>query len=535
MKAFARMIKLSNIQGRADYITDEKRQENILAVSESVNWKPYQSYERENPKSNVRNNEGREIIIALPNEWVKDVDLSVKAQTIASVAIEKNTDMQWAVHWNKEHTNLHMHVVFSERKKTDGLKRYDRDVYLTEDGKVAQRKADRVRDKNGNIKPPIYQKGDFKGGFSAKDTRYKSKAWLHEMKANVRQVMERYGATIEQNDPLKQYHHGKGTEAPKIIEKNVIIKQANEQIKAYATDGRNPEKIIRMMKETLKTRNFSELATQVESIKSTLEQQRHSDRRAAVKLPVNFDPEKMGKEMGQLRGRYIREYQEIGSIREKHSDLARKISHTASKMDGISRDLSTIEGYEKKIDQLQEQRKSLSVFQGKQKKLIDQNIESVKQSLATHTAFFEREYQTTVGRVSEKLEEYEQNLSAIEATARKLPSAGELHDREKVLKGLEMQYKQLKVYADISPEHERRAIKCAEDKIVEQSKSEQGAMLRYRAMTKLIHITVEEYQQIRESMLPATRAMFDQRDGTKTAPSYTHAQELHDRSLGRSR
>lgn len=71
MKSFARVTKLSNIGGRADYITNEKKQEAILAKSEAVDWKPYRDFERANQRTATANNEGREMIIALPNEWAK--------------------------------------------------------------------------------------------------------------------------------------------------------------------------------------------------------------------------------------------------------------------------------------------------------------------------------------------------------------------------------------------------------------------------------------------------------------------------------
>ncbi|HBG7871612.1 TPA: hypothetical protein KRF18_003702, partial [Clostridioides difficile] len=51
MKSFARVTKLSNIGGRADYITNEKKQEAILAKSEAVDWKPYQNFERANQRT----------------------------------------------------------------------------------------------------------------------------------------------------------------------------------------------------------------------------------------------------------------------------------------------------------------------------------------------------------------------------------------------------------------------------------------------------------------------------------------------------
>ena len=49
------MSKLSNIVGRSDYISNPNRQENILAKSTFIDWKPYQEYERTHKKSSKAN------------------------------------------------------------------------------------------------------------------------------------------------------------------------------------------------------------------------------------------------------------------------------------------------------------------------------------------------------------------------------------------------------------------------------------------------------------------------------------------------
>ncbi|MDE5834593.1 MAG: MobA/MobL family protein, partial [Ruminococcus sp.] len=66
MQSFVRMSKLTDIVGRADYISNEKRQEHIIVERSYADWKPYQEYERSHQKTNKANNEGRELIIALP-------------------------------------------------------------------------------------------------------------------------------------------------------------------------------------------------------------------------------------------------------------------------------------------------------------------------------------------------------------------------------------------------------------------------------------------------------------------------------------
>lgn len=236
MQGFIRMTKLSNIVGRANYISSTDRQECIVAASEPVDWKPYQDFERQNRKTDQRNNEGREVIIALPNEWadLRPDELKQRAATVASTAVGKTTDLQWAVHWNKTRTNLHLHVIFSERKKTETVKRWDRDVYLTADGKVARRKADRACGSDGTVLPPVHRKGDLQAsGFTVKDTRYKDMQWWSTMKERVTATLSRLGATLDDRELIPQFHQGKGSEAPLIRAKNDVIKINNELWKRY--------------------------------------------------------------------------------------------------------------------------------------------------------------------------------------------------------------------------------------------------------------------------------------------------------------
>lgn len=234
MKGFARVTKLTNIGGRADYISNPIRQERIVAKSESVDWKPYQDYERSHQMTYKRNNEGREIIVMLPNEWhsLPEQELKARAQSLAEVAVGKKTDLQWAVHWNSKQTNLHMHIIFSERVKTEP-KRWDRDIYLTDDGKVAKRKADRAKNPDGSFKPPVHRKGDLQGGFSVKDTEYKKKSWSYAMKKALKMKFMEYGVQIEPKGLLNEYHEGKGKDSAVIREKNERIRETNRLAEIY--------------------------------------------------------------------------------------------------------------------------------------------------------------------------------------------------------------------------------------------------------------------------------------------------------------
>lgn len=249
MQNFVRMSKLSNIGGRASYITNSEKQEEIVCQSAPIDWKPYQDFEKANQKMEIRNNEGRELIIDIPNHWYTDLpksELSSRVQTIVEAAIGKSTDLQWAVHWNQNRTNLHVHVIFSERQKEKNPGVWDRTIYQSKGGGVARRKSDRATDKDGKY-IVLHQKGDLKGGFTAKNPEYKSKEWLAASKAKVKATMEQMGISFDRKKLLHEYHEGKGKDAPKIKAKNELIRANNDVIDRLRSKLAIPEGRLRSL------------------------------------------------------------------------------------------------------------------------------------------------------------------------------------------------------------------------------------------------------------------------------------------------
>ena len=250
MKSFARATKLSSVGGRAEYMTNPGKQEEIVVQSKAVDWKPYAEFEATQHKTNVKQNEGREVIFALPNEMydLPKPELAEKVDRLAKM-VAGDHDYQWAVHWNKSRTNLHVHIIFSERQKVKEPGRWDRDIYLTDDGKVARRKADRARGPDGEILPPVHRKGDLKDApFTAKDTKFKSKEWLHELKLDAKALMEGWGYKIELPPPLHEFHEGKGSDAPEIAKKNIVIRENNRRLDFLESKGVNISGLVKELK-----------------------------------------------------------------------------------------------------------------------------------------------------------------------------------------------------------------------------------------------------------------------------------------------
>lgn len=231
MKSFVRVTKLNNVQNRADYIHDPKRQEEIVCKSESVDFSEYQQFEAAKRKPGERSYEGRELVIAIPNEWydLPRAELHQRAEFLVDKALGKTEDVAWAVHWNKDRTNLHIQAVFSERQKEKNPGVWDRTIYQSKDGGVARRKADRATNPDGSF-IVLHKKGEAKGGFTSKDPEYTKPEWLPKVKKELQQTMEQqYGVKFAKPGVLHEYHEGNGDSAPAIAATNVLIRANNEQ------------------------------------------------------------------------------------------------------------------------------------------------------------------------------------------------------------------------------------------------------------------------------------------------------------------
>lgn len=253
MYTYVRSVKLPDIRGRSAYITNKTgrhKDEDILYVGgPTSDWLPYVHYEKQHQRSSAQNNEGRELIVALPNAWGSFIGrplLKSRVEALAKKLLGKDTDYQCAVHWNGLHTNLHMHLIYSERIKSSQTNAkgstsdfYDRDIYLTQDGKIARKKADRALNEDGTVKPPVHRKGEPKNiEFSAKDTKYKSKAWLQGVKKTISRTFALEADKKHVTNYLHTFHEGK---APAAAERtkaiNISIRAMNKWLDERKKEG----------------------------------------------------------------------------------------------------------------------------------------------------------------------------------------------------------------------------------------------------------------------------------------------------------
>lgn len=255
MKNFVRLQKIPTVVGRLDYIfrqgafSKKELQEQLVYFHDNFgaeNWKKLANFEAaESKRLNVKLTQARELIIALPNNMKnqKNEDAESQYKKIAS-SLASGQPYAFAVHWNKTKTNLHMHLLLSERQKLDIAqepKRYRQDIWAKEDGSralkiedrhhIMHHKGDIQYDKDGKIK---YKNAE-NSGFSLKTKDMQKKSWLFEKKQEAVNLLKNLGYDItvfdEKEGFLAEKHEGKGTSkyTQRIKRENAFIRSQNKE------------------------------------------------------------------------------------------------------------------------------------------------------------------------------------------------------------------------------------------------------------------------------------------------------------------
>lgn len=246
---YGRVAKISNAVGRSSYINDKERQEEIVLHKENMqySWQEHSSFEKEHKKTNVANNEALEVHVALPNALAQDKEkLESVCDDLAKDIVGFNKDYEYSVHWNHNRTNLHVHILFSERENQLELepKIYKRDIYYNFKEKKLSKKSDSnaeiihhkgevQRDKEGNIK---YQTDVFK----PKDKQYISRNWVQSVRDITQKVLKAHGYELDLTTkdspylPQKKLYKGAREDyLEKAREWNKEVKRYNEGVKQH--------------------------------------------------------------------------------------------------------------------------------------------------------------------------------------------------------------------------------------------------------------------------------------------------------------
>lgn len=207
-KVYSRVSKINNVVGRSDYISNPDRQEFIKLTGKSrdFEWEEYAQFEKENQKSQEKNNEARELVIALPNEMSEsfsDDILEDFSHELAQELLGNHRDYEFALHFNQAQTNFHMHLLFSERERatTRTPKVYKRDMWFdkttnrmakanAENAELRYKKGEVMKDKQGNIR---YDEVPF----TKKEKKFTERSWLKEHQKTIQKVLGEYNYVLD--------------------------------------------------------------------------------------------------------------------------------------------------------------------------------------------------------------------------------------------------------------------------------------------------------------------------------------------------
>jgi len=240
--SFIRMTKLHDVNGRIDYISNPKRQENLYAVYETTDrslWKELAKCNRQEFKKSGTDGkciEAREFIIALPETFVDyNPDRLLQAFT-DHFKQQYGTDCIAALHHNKRKTNYHIHLIFSERTMLEVPieKTATRNMFYDEQENHVRTKKE-ILDADGNIRKhcKIVKKGDVyeRTIFSVKDKRFKNEGFLDEVKRDYTDFINQF--VRDEKQMLQMFDRGGMYLATKKIGKNnpkaAEIRADNEQ------------------------------------------------------------------------------------------------------------------------------------------------------------------------------------------------------------------------------------------------------------------------------------------------------------------
>ena len=192
--SFIEMAKLHDLSGRITYISSHAKQEHLYEVyttePDRAFWRELAKCNHEELEKSGTNGkciEARELMIALPESFISyDHDYLLK-KMVDKFKEKYGVECFAALHHNKRKTNLHIHMIFAERKRLDQPeeKTATRNMFYDEQGRHVRTKKE-ILDSEGNIRKgcKIIKKGEVyeRKIFTIKDSRFKQESFLDEAK-----------------------------------------------------------------------------------------------------------------------------------------------------------------------------------------------------------------------------------------------------------------------------------------------------------------------------------------------------------------
>lgn len=265
MSGYLSSRKLTNVKGRINYITNDKKQENIIDYHNTTDSNFWRMLAKESQQRHKEVSAGgkccesRELIIGIPQ------DSRVTAKEICDTFKEKyKVECTCAIHQNNKKgvVNRHCHLIFSERQKLNEPevieeRKAARTYYYNEKGQKCK-KADAVKIVR---KGTILQKGGIRN-FTDKNEYFKSQKFVYECKEIFLKNMLNIEWSLEsekRNKELSEKHIGKNNPKESYIKQNNHLKSIVKNVCNASDFVINKEKgtCLKKLKKGYDIKNFS--------------------------------------------------------------------------------------------------------------------------------------------------------------------------------------------------------------------------------------------------------------------------------------
>ncbi len=234
--SFIEMAKLHNLSGRITYISSHAKQEHLYEVyatePDRAFWRELAKCNQEEfEKSGTNGNciEARELMIALPESFINYDHEYLLKKMVDQFKEKYGVECFAALHHNKRKTNLHIHMIFAERKRLDQPeeKAATRNMFYNEQGHHVRTKKE-ILDGDGNIRKgcKIIKKGEVyeRKIFTIKDGRFKQESFLDEAKVFYTDLINQM--VIDDKDRLSIFDKNGPYLATKKVGKNNLKAEA---------------------------------------------------------------------------------------------------------------------------------------------------------------------------------------------------------------------------------------------------------------------------------------------------------------------
>lgn len=258
---YARQAPLSDACGRADYISSSHRQENLMATATTTSMPEFwqrlaadsqEAFRQAGGRKTKEDGtalqacEAREIHGQLPNSALDVMAADQLALNLANDFKDRyGVDCLVAIHYNKTRSNLHYHVMFSERQllQEPVIHFADRNAFIGADG-IRKRTKKEILDADGQLLPgcSIVKKGEVLSAryFGDKNPMFAEKSWMDEYRHTMADWInenlhpDELRTVFDKNGPyLAQKHLGALKKNESMAAKRRDIEEWNRLVKEF--------------------------------------------------------------------------------------------------------------------------------------------------------------------------------------------------------------------------------------------------------------------------------------------------------------